>query len=475
MSIDWRSRTLRALIHPCAISLSLLGCWGDGYDISVQYVEDDQAERAAAIEVDLLSECPPSTNPLEVDPDDVMLSMRFRTTEPSPSLGRIVPGSYGLLARIRDESCTIIAIGCLPVELEAGGEGTLTVSVDPFDGPSCAPNVEVCENGLCEGTWADGDADTDADSDVCIPSCLDRFCGDDRCGGECPPGCDDGQACNAIGHCFAQGSLVPIPAGDLLMGSPVDEVGRDGDEEEHGVTLTRDFLLLSTEVTCEEFKSTMEVVYDGYVYPFDCSPCPECPVTRITWSQATAYCNALSELDGFELCYACEGPHPEDLCGSMEPTIYECPGYRLPTEAEWEYAARASTITATFVGEPDERGCVENLSRYAWYDGSICGDGSPPDRTQRVGQTLPNPWGLWDMLGNVEEWCHNQHDSYPTEQSTDPFGPEGPENLSTYHVARGGHYESRVERVRSANRFSYVSSELGALTTVGFRVARTSP
>ena len=475
MGNEWNSRALITLMLPWAIGLSPLGCWGNGYDITVRFVEDEQAERAAAVEVDLVSECPPSGASLEVDPDDIRLSMRFRTTEASPSFGSIAPGSYGLLARIRDESCAIIAVGCLPVELEAGGEGTLTVSVEPSDGPACVSDVEVCDTGLCESTHTDRDADTDADSDTCIPSCLDRFCGDDDCGGECPPGCDDGQACDAAGHCFAQGSLVPIPAGFFMIGSPMDEVGRDRDEDQFEATLTRDFSLLSTEVTCEEFKFTMESVYDGYVYPLDCSPCSGCPVRGIAWSQAAAYCNALSELDELERCYDCDGPSAQDLCRPTERAPYDCSGYRLPTEAEWEYAARAGTITATFVGESDERGCVEELSQYAWYDGSSCSDGPSPYDVQRVGQTLPNPWGLWDMLGNVEEWCHDQYDTYPTDPTTDPLGPDQPEGSNIYHVTRGGHYGSRVDGVRSANRYSYNSSEPASLGTVGFRVARTSP
>lgn len=258
------------------------------------------------------------------------------------------------------------------------------------------------------------------------------------------------------------------------MGSPLDEVGRDEDEDQHEVTLTEDFEILSTEVTCEAFKTTMEDVYPDFEYLFDCSPCPGCPVTMVTWNQAAAYCNALSTQEGLQQCYDCDGPHADDVCRTLDPMIYDCSGYRLPTEAEWEYAARAGTTTTTFVGEADESGCVEDLFQYAWYNSLSCDDGIPPDRPQTVGRRLPNPWGLWDILGNVEEWCHDQYASYLADQITDPTGPHQLERMDTYHVARGGHHESREDRVRSANRFSYNSLEPIMLTTVGFRVARTA-
>jgi formylglycine-generating enzyme required for sulfatase activity len=204
-----------------------------------------------------------------------------------------------------------------------------------------------------------------------------------------------------------------ITAGTFLAGSPEDEVGRfvPDFEAQHEVTITRSFVIWSTEVTQRDFGDLM-----GYVptYYTD-DTCPDCPVDLATWWEAAAYCNALSDREELPLCYDCAGSGLGVVC---EPRLeyqdpVECPGYRLPGQYEWEYAARAGTTTATYNGDLSETSayqgpwgdheCVrdEVLDPIAWY----CWNVGIDSRPQPVGQLVPNPWGLYDMLGNVFESC----------------------------------------------------------------------
>lgn len=214
-------------------------------------------------------------------------------------------------------------------------------------------------------------------------------------------------------------NLVWIPPGEFTMGSPEDETDRNDDEEPlTDVTITRGFFMGKYEVTQAEY----EAVTGGN--PSKWSDDPRLPVETVTWHEAIAYCEKLTE--------------QERQAGRL-PEGWE---YRLPTEAEWEYACRAGTTTRFSYG--DDPG-YQKLSDFAWYK-----DNSG-DRTHVVGQKLPNPWGLYDMHGNVWEWCMDWYaDELPGGSVADPLGPDS----GSYRVRRGGSWYKRPGdwRYRSANR-----------------------
>jgi formylglycine-generating enzyme required for sulfatase activity len=318
----------------------------------------------------------------------------------------------------------------------------------------------------------DGDVDADADADSagdadadgpCNPDCTGRECGDDGCGGTCEPGCGGEETCGAEGRCvgFAPGTFVTIPSGSFEMGSPAGELGRYTGETQHEVTLTHDFEILSTEVTQGEFEALMGYDPSGF------GTCgSDCPVETVSWHEAAAYCNELSDGAGRSRCYECTGSGASVECSpaAAYATPYDCPGYRLPTEAEWEYAARAGTVTATYNGDLDVTDCSAStvLDSIAWY----CGNSG--DTTHPVGSLDSNDWGLFDMLGNVWEWCHDWYGGYGGAE-TDPWGPEA----GSVRVGRGGSWIHVARFARAAGRFRSNPGSRGDL--VGFRPVRSLP
>jgi len=248
------------------------------------------------------------------------------------------------------------------------------------------------------------------------------------------------------------GEYALISAGTFTMGSPTSEPYRGSGEDQHTVTLTRDFYIGLYEVTQAQWQALMGN------NPSTFSSCgSSCPVERVNWYEAVAYANALSQSEGFEACYTlsgCAGDPGEDMeCSdNVGFSGLDCTGYRLPTEAEWEYAARACTTTAWYCGSNES--CVADI---AWYAGST---------TQPVGQKNPNAWGLYDMSGNVWEWVWDWYDDFPS-SATDPTGPSS----GQYRVFRGGGWGSDASGVRSADR-NYRAP--GNRTyDLGFRLARS--
>ena len=263
------------------------------------------------------------------------------------------------------------------------------------------------------------------------------------------------------------GTWVAIEPGTFEMGSPAMEPGHTSQETQHSVTLTRRFEILSTEVTQAQFKERV-----GY-NPSSFAACGiDCPVEMVTWHEAAAYCNALSACAGLESCYACSGTGADVRCyaSGSYPDPYECPGYRLPTEAEWEYAARAGSAKATYNGTCDNAhlGCEQPnpvLDSIAWF----CGNGG--ETTHPVGMRAPNPWGLYDMLGNVFEWCNDYWDGsdYPAGAATDPRGRA----VGRFRVSRGGTWIYGATLARAAQRERGFPE--GRSDSTGFRPARTLP
>jgi len=179
------------------------------------------------------------------------------------------------------------------------------------------------------------------------------------------------------------------------------------------------------------------------------------PVEQVRWSDAVRYCNARSRLEGLEACY--------DL--KTWECNFDADGYRLPTEAEWEYACRAETKTAYFFGDNPSK-----LGSYAWYEDNSGG------KPQPVGEKRPNPWGLCDMCGNVWEWCNDYYkvDYYQEGPEENPRGPKTGENK----VVRGGAWKFSAESCRSGYRYNedpgYVDACFG-YDIYGFRCVKNAP
>jgi len=263
------------------------------------------------------------------------------------------------------------------------------------------------------------------------------------------PRCEGGSVA-AAGRCVtvtAPGDWIAIAPGTFVMGSPTDEEHRFDDERQFRATLTHWFLLRSTEVSQGDFEAAM-----GY-NPSRFDSCgATCPAERVSWNEAAAYCNALSRAESLEACYSCTGSDRSAQCQPRGDSPYLCAGYRLPTEAEWEYTARAGT-TAERYGSP--------LEAIAWYRENGLG------RTHPAGRLTASSWQLHDMLGNVDEWCHDWYGAYPTREEADPFGP----SRGRIRVLRGGSWIINEWRVRAAYR--YRGEPTMRVGYVGLRPARS--
>jgi formylglycine-generating enzyme required for sulfatase activity len=222
--------------------------------------------------------------------------------------------------------------------------------------------------------------------------------------------------------------MVELPGGTFWMGSAEDDEQDYEDEKpQHEVTVSG-FAIGRVVVTRRLYRGLMAESPAAWKRDQDDALLP---ANYVCWFDAVAFCNRLSERQGLTPCYRIE-----DTQVRWE---QDANGYRLPTEAEWEYAVRADTTTRWFCGdEPTE------LAHYAWFNEDL-GTGAP----HPVGQKEPNPWGLYDMAGNVYEWCWDWYGPYAAEASSDPIGPD----TGTTRVLRGGAYRFGAGYLRSALRF----------------------
>ncbi|HUT02600.1 MAG TPA: formylglycine-generating enzyme family protein [bacterium] len=249
-------------------------------------------------------------------------------------------------------------------------------------------------------------------------------------------------------------TMVSIPAGSFLMGSPEDEAGRFSDEGPQRTVHISPFMMSETEVTEKQWEDVM-----GWNDCYD-KRGDNYPVERVAWYDCVSFCNQLSEADGYVKCYEItntlySGNH---ITSADVACNFDANGYRLPTEAEWEYACRAGTTSRFYTGDSES-----DLDRAGWYDCS---------QKHEVAQKQGNGLGLYDTHGNVWEWCWDWYDEgyYGTQPDPDS-DPAGPGSGAT-RVLRGGGWGSSALYCRSACRSWDEPSYL--ITYYGFRLCRSS-
>jgi len=227
--------------------------------------------------------------------------------------------------------------------------------------------------------------------------------------------------------------FIYVHPGTFLMGTPLDEPERRSDETLHEVQLTRGFYLGRYEVTQQEWATVMGENPSNFA---DCGP--RCPVEKVSYFRIEEFIRQLQE---------------------------SSPGsrFRLPTEAEWEYACRAGTQT------PFSTGATLSTAD-ANFDGRYPYAGDPPGTylksTAPAGSYPPNPWGFYDMHGNVWEWCSDWYAPYPTGIARDPRGAE----VGELHVIRGGSWYFGADSARSGSRYTHRPQDDGF--SLGFRLVR---
>ncbi len=254
--------------------------------------------------------------------------------------------------------------------------------------------------------------------------------------------------------------FVVIEGGSFQMGSPDSEPWRSEDETQHSVTVS-DFYISPYELTQADF----QMVTDGNPSSFSGE---NLPVENISWLDAIFYCNARSELEGLTPAYTVDG---QNVTWNREAN-----GYRLPTEAEWEYACRAGTTTPF---NTENSPSADEVNYYGHYPYEIEGNyfsqgdldtqpGQYRETTVEVGSFAPNAYGLYDMHGNVSEWVWDYYGSYSTEEQTDPTGPE----TGSFRVYRGGGWNDFAKNMRSAYRAT-LEQDHGSFN-IGIRLVRNA-
>ncbi|MHC6201746.1 formylglycine-generating enzyme family protein [Breznakiellaceae bacterium SP9] len=242
--------------------------------------------------------------------------------------------------------------------------------------------------------------------------------------------------------------LVRIQGGAFTMGSPANEAERwDWEGPQHKVTLSS-FSMSKTEVTQKDYQALMGKNPSSFTGD-------TLPVESVSWYDAVEYCNARSRKEGLTPAYT--------ISGTNVSWNQNANGYRLPTEAEWEYACRAGTTTPFSTGSNISTAQANYNGNYP-YNGNS--KGTYREATTAVGSFAPNSWGLYDMHGNVWEWCWDWYDAYSSGDQTDPLGAAS----GSSRVWRGGGWGYYAADLRSANRVGDVPTRCSGY--LGFRLVR---
>jgi formylglycine-generating enzyme required for sulfatase activity len=266
-----------------------------------------------------------------------------------------------------------------------------------------------------------------------------------------------------------QGQTLVVIEGAVTfkMGSPPSEPARFRDEVLHDERIDWPFAIAAKEVTREQYERFIQAHRKPHKHAIDDAHSPDLqgPQVGVTWYDAAEYCNWLSEQENLQACYEPnkKGEYAEGMMTFAD--FQTRPGYRLPTEKEWEYVCRAGTLTSRYYG-----GSLDLLGKYAWYN-----QNPPEPNAKRCGRLKPNELGLFDLLGNAFEWCHDMYSLYSHENG---IARDNTEDLSLSkrqienYILRGGAFAFRGADVRAAIRDSYPPwDDTGYY--YGFRLART--
>ncbi|MEM7011436.1 MAG: formylglycine-generating enzyme family protein [Verrucomicrobiota bacterium] len=251
------------------------------------------------------------------------------------------------------------------------------------------------------------------------------------------PAAADAQTKAGDTRMFGGIEFVWCPAGEFLMGSPESEEGRSNDEKIHKVIFTDGFWIARTETTQKQWKEAMGSANN----PSEWTSNTDLPVEKTNWGQAIAFCAQMNR--------------------KFESDLPEGHEFTLPTEAQWEYACRAGTSTPFSFG-------ATLTSRQANFDGTkpygVEEEGPFLEKTTKAKTFQPNAWGIYDMHGNVAEWCMDGYAAYAAGDATDPLTPA----TGKYRILRGGSWRSEAAFLRSAFRSQPTPDK--ELSNIGFRV-----
>ncbi|HEY2251917.1 MAG TPA: formylglycine-generating enzyme family protein, partial [Planctomycetaceae bacterium] len=262
-------------------------------------------------------------------------------------------------------------------------------------------------------------------------------------------------------------TFVMCQGGTFVMGSPVEEKWRIGTEARHRTRVDRQVAAATAPVTVEQFQRFLRDQGIRRTFNSQYSPESGCPQTELNWFDAVRYCNWLSDREGIPPSQWCYEPNASGEYApgmKLAANYLSRSGYRLPSEAEWEFLCRAGSTTARFFGDSDEL-----LPRYAWFNQNS------HQRSWPVGRLKPNAFGMFDVLGNVFQWCQDQHVDYPA--GSIEVDPDRERSLlveaGVDRVIRGGAFNRDAATLRSAAR----NMEHPGFRNypLGFRVVRTYP